>query len=171
MPLILFSGAIIGVDDARVDLAIFTLCLCFSDQLVYKHTAVIDDTLAALSRSAPTLDIEAQDGVRHELWVVDGGATIDRLSAAFEQLDGLYVADGHHRSAAAARVAAARKAVNPNHPGDASYNYFLSASPWTHAVFPGTISCVCRLKSHWLMASDTLRSGRSGRGANLRAGS
>jgi len=94
--------------------------------LVYKRTAVINDTLAALSRSAPALDIEAQDGVRHELWVVDEGATIDRLSAAFEQLDGLYVADGHHRSAAAARVAAARKAANPNHTGDASYNYFLS---------------------------------------------
>jgi len=94
--------------------------------LVYKRNAVIDDTLATLSRSVPTLDIEAQDGVRHELWVVDDGVTIDRLSAAFEQLDGLYVADGHHRSAAAARVAAARKAANPNHTGDESYNYFLS---------------------------------------------
>jgi len=94
--------------------------------LVYKCTAVIDDTLATLSRSVPALDIKAQDGVRHELWVVDDGATIDRLSTAFEQLDGLYVADGHHRSAAAARVAATRKAANPNHTGDESYNYFLS---------------------------------------------
>jgi len=98
--------------------------------LVYKRTSVIDDTLATLSRSVPALDIKAQDGVRHELWVVDDGVTIDRLSAAFEQLDGLYVADGHHRSAAAARVAAARKAANPNHTGDESYNYFLSV------VFP-----------------------------------
>jgi len=94
--------------------------------LVYKSTAAIDDTLAAVSRSAPAIDIRAQDGVRHELWVVDDEATIERLSAACEQLDGLYVADGHHRSAAAARVAATRKATDPNHTGDESYNYFLS---------------------------------------------
>ncbi|WP_089729141.1 DUF1015 domain-containing protein [Candidatus Thiosymbion oneisti] len=94
--------------------------------LVYKHTAAIDDILAAVSTSAPAIDIRAQDGVRHELRVVDDDATIERLSTACEQLDGLYVADGHHRSAAAARVAATRKAVNPNHTGDESYNYFLS---------------------------------------------
>jgi len=94
--------------------------------LVYKSTAVVDDTLAAMSTSAPVIDIRAQDGVRHELWVVDDAATIHRLSTACEQLDSPYVADGHHRSAAAARVAAARKAANPNHTGDESYNYFLS---------------------------------------------
>jgi len=94
--------------------------------LVYKSTAVVDDTLAAMSTSAPVIDIRAQDGVRHEIWVVDDAATIHRLSTACEQLDSLYVADGHHRSAAAARVAAARKAANPNHTGDESYNYFLS---------------------------------------------
>jgi len=94
--------------------------------LVYKSTAVIDDPLAAVSRLAPAIDIRAQDGVHHALWVVDDEAIIERLSAAYEQLGGLYVADGHHRSAAAARVAAARKAANPNHAGDESYNYFLS---------------------------------------------
>jgi len=94
--------------------------------LVYKGTAVIDDTLVALSTPPPAIDIRAQDGVRHELWVVDDEAASERLSAACGQLDGLYVADGHHRSAAAARVAAARKAANPNHTGDESYNYFLS---------------------------------------------
>ncbi|MCG6860585.1 MAG: DUF1015 family protein [Chromatiaceae bacterium] len=94
--------------------------------LVYRSSAVIDDALAALSAIAPGVDITADDGVRHELWVVDDGATIDRLSTAFEQLGRLYVADGHHRSAAASRVAAARRAANPNHRGAESYNYFLS---------------------------------------------
>ncbi len=94
--------------------------------LVYKSTAVIDDTLAAVSAGEADVDIRADDGVRHELWVVDGGETIHRLSSAFEQLAGLYVADGHHRSAAASRVAAARKAANPNHTGEESYNYFLT---------------------------------------------
>ena len=94
--------------------------------LVYESTAAIDDALASLSTSAPAMDIKAQDGVRHEIWVVDEGVTIDRLSTAFEHVAGLYVADGHHRSAAASRVAAARKASNPNHSGEEPYNYFLS---------------------------------------------
>jgi uncharacterized protein (DUF1015 family) len=94
--------------------------------LVYRSTAVIDDTLAAASSGAPVVDITAADGVRHELWVVDDGQSIDRLSSAFAQLGSLYVADGHHRSAAASRVAAARKAANPAHTGEESYNYFLT---------------------------------------------
>jgi len=94
--------------------------------LVYRSTPVIDNALADLSTPAPAVDIRANDGVRHELWVVDEGATIDRLSTAFEQLDCLYVADGHHRSAAASRVAAARSTDNPGHTGEESYNYFLS---------------------------------------------
>lgn len=94
--------------------------------LVYKSTPAIDDTLVALSTAAPVIDIRAQDDVRHELRVVDQNAAIDRLSTAFEQLESLYVADGHHRSAAASRVAEARKAANPNHTGNESYNGFLS---------------------------------------------
>jgi uncharacterized protein (DUF1015 family) len=100
--------------------------------LVYRGTDVIDDALASLSASAPAVDIRAEDGVRHELWVVDERASIDRLSEAFEQLSGLYVADGHHRSAAASRVAAARKGANSDHTGKESYNYFLSV------IFPHT---------------------------------
>ena len=98
--------------------------------LVYKSTVAIDDTLASISATTPAVDIRAEDGVRHEIWVVDDGEIIDRLSAAFEQLSGLYVADGHHRSAAASRVAAERRAANPDHTGEESYNFFLSV------VFP-----------------------------------
>jgi uncharacterized protein (DUF1015 family) len=94
--------------------------------LVYRSTALIDEVLATLSESGSAVDIRTEDSVRHELWVVEDGAAIERLSTAFEQLDGLYVADGHHRSAAASRVAAARKAANPSHNGKESYDYFLS---------------------------------------------
>ena len=66
------------------------------------------------------------DGVRHEVWSVTDAATIASLTRAFEALDALYVADGHHRSAAASRVAAARRAANPDHTGEEPYNYFLS---------------------------------------------
>jgi uncharacterized protein (DUF1015 family) len=94
--------------------------------LVYRNTAAIDDTLAAVSTGAPEVDITAVDGVRHEVWSVSDAATIETLTNAFEALDALYVADGHHRSAAASRVAAARRAANPGHTGEEPYNYFLS---------------------------------------------
>ena len=98
--------------------------------LVYRSSPDIDRVLAAVSAAPPAVDITAADGVRHELWVVGEGALIEGLSAAFERLDALYVADGHHRSAAASRVAAARRASNPVHRGEEPYNYFLSV------VFP-----------------------------------
>jgi len=94
--------------------------------LVYRSTPGIDDILADVSGRDPEVDVTAADEVRHELWPVKDGETIGRLSTAFEALDALYVADGHHRSAAASRVAAARREANPNHTGEESYNYFLS---------------------------------------------
>jgi uncharacterized protein (DUF1015 family) len=94
--------------------------------LVYRSSPDIDQVLAAASAAEPAVDITAADGVRHELWVVDDPTVIQQLSQAFERLDALYVADGHHRSAAASRVAAARRSANPDHTGEESYNYFLS---------------------------------------------
>jgi uncharacterized protein (DUF1015 family) len=57
---------------------------------------------------------------------VDDAATLDQLTDSFDAMEALYVADGHHRSAAASRVAAARQAANPDHTGEESYNYFLA---------------------------------------------
>ena len=68
----------------------------------------------------------ADDGVRHELWPVSDAALVKEITVAFDAMPTLYVADGHHRSAAASRVAAARKAANPGHTGEESYNYFLT---------------------------------------------
>jgi uncharacterized protein (DUF1015 family) len=94
--------------------------------LVYRATPSIDDILAAVSNGTPLVDIRGADQVRHEIWVVDAPALIARLSAAFDALAALYVADGHHRSAAASRVAAARQAANSGHTGEEPYNYFLA---------------------------------------------
>lgn len=94
--------------------------------LVYRSQASIDEALVGVTRAEPAVDITADDQVRHELWVVGNGDLIDLLSTALEGLDVLYVADGHHRSAAASRVAAARREANPHHTGEESYNYFLS---------------------------------------------
>jgi uncharacterized protein (DUF1015 family) len=94
--------------------------------LVYPSTEGVDRTLAGISEGTPDMDVSAADGVRHEIWVVDDAGIVADLTAAFDAMPALYVADGHHRSAAASRVGAARKAANPEHRGDESYNYFLS---------------------------------------------
>ena len=98
--------------------------------LVYRATEAIDTVLARVSADAPEVDVTAADGVRHELWSIADADTQAGLTAAFEALDSLYVADGHHRSAAASRIAATRREANPGHTGEESYNYFLSV------VFP-----------------------------------
>jgi len=94
--------------------------------LVYRATPAIDQPLAAIAEVEPEVDVTADDGVRHQLWPVEGSGLIERLSASVEALDALYVADGHHRSAAASRVAAARRGANRDHSGEEAYNFFLS---------------------------------------------
>ena len=94
--------------------------------LVYPSTEAIDAILQQVSAGQPNMDVTARDGVRHELWVLSDARLVDALTDAFEALEALYVADGHHRSAAASRVAGERKNANPAHTGDENYNYFLS---------------------------------------------
>ena len=81
--------------------------------------------LAAASSGTPDSDAEL-DGVRHTLWAIRDPAILARITAAFNAMPALYIADGHHRSAAASRIAAARKAANPGHTGAEPYNFFLS---------------------------------------------
>ena len=76
--------------------------------IAYPQAPEIDALLAAAAAGKPEVDVAADDGVRHQLWVVSDAAAIERLTRAFEALPALYIADGHHRSAAAARLSAAR---------------------------------------------------------------
>jgi len=94
--------------------------------LVYRAHTVVDGILAEAAKGTPDMDVIADGGVQHTLWVIRDAKQISAITTAFESMDSLYVADGHHRSAAASRVAEARKAANPDHTGDESYNYFLS---------------------------------------------
>lgn len=75
--------------------------------LAYPESADADRLIAAATAGEPVADVHA-DGVRHTLWLIDHGAAIAALTAAFDAMPGLYIADGHHRSAAASRVAAHR---------------------------------------------------------------
>jgi uncharacterized protein (DUF1015 family) len=94
--------------------------------IAYPEAREVDDMLARCSAGAPDADATADDGVRHSVWVVRDARIQARLTQAFDAIPALYIADGHHRSAAAFRVAAARRAANPRHTGEESYNYFLA---------------------------------------------
>jgi uncharacterized protein (DUF1015 family) len=74
----------------------------------YPPAREIDAMLAQAAAGEPEVDVTADDGVRHQLWVVDDEPTIAALVRAFDALPAIYIADGHHRSAAASRVAAVR---------------------------------------------------------------
>ncbi|MBZ0091572.1 MAG: DUF1015 family protein [Sulfuricellaceae bacterium] len=94
--------------------------------LAYPSAPEVDAILAQAALATPDADVTADDGIRHTLWVVDDKTLLDRLTAAFDAMRAIFIADGHHRSAAASRIAAARRAANPSHTGKESYNYFLS---------------------------------------------
>ena len=88
--------------------------------LAYRSCPEVDALLESVTAGEPDCDLVADDGIAHSLWVVRDIGQIDAVSAAFEAMDALYIADGHHRSAAASRVAAIR-AVTSNSAG-----YFLA---------------------------------------------
>jgi uncharacterized protein (DUF1015 family) len=89
--------------------------------LAYPTAAAIDMLLARAAGGEPAVDVTADDGVRHQLWVIDNGPSVSALTRAVEALPALYIADGHHRSAAAQRIAAARGGG-----GSHSHDYFLA---------------------------------------------
>ena len=94
--------------------------------LAYPSEDSLDDILATVAEGFPDINAVAQDGSTHQLWVVSDKTKQEQLIRAFEALPALYVADGHHRSAAASRVAAQRREASPEHTGDEAYNYFLT---------------------------------------------
>ena len=94
--------------------------------LAYPTAPQVDEILERASSGIPDADVTADDGIRHTLWVIREDAILKQITAEFDAMHALYIADGHHRSAAASRVAAARRAANLAHSGEESYNYFLS---------------------------------------------
>ncbi len=93
--------------------------------LTYRQLAAIDALVDQVRAGAPLYDFVAEDGIGHTVWVVPSELAAN-LQQAFQQVPALYVADGHHRTAAAARVGRERRAKNPQHRGDEPYNYFMA---------------------------------------------
>lgn len=93
----------------------------------YPHRDDLDTIIASVTAKAPEYDfISDLDGFRHTFWVIDNDELINQITNIFAQIPAMYIADGHHRSAAAALVGNEKKLQNPNHRGDEEYNFFLA---------------------------------------------
>lgn len=94
--------------------------------LTYKEDPEISALIAKQKECEPLYDFTADDGVSHRVWIINERDTIKRLEQAFSQVPNLYIADGHHRCASAARVANMRREQASGYSGKEEYNYFLS---------------------------------------------
>jgi uncharacterized protein (DUF1015 family) len=97
---------------------------------ISRSCSEVEGILEGVTDGAPEYDFIADDGVAHTLWVIADKSMIERLTGLFEAIQRLYVADGHHRSAAAGRVRELRREKNPTYTGQEEYNFFLTV------VFP-----------------------------------
>lgn len=93
----------------------------------YPDQPELDAIICKYAARQPEYDFVAElDGFGHTFWVIDEAADIDRITALFAEMPSLYIADGHHRSAAAALVGVEKAKQNPAHRGDEEYNYFMA---------------------------------------------
>ena len=93
--------------------------------LTYRNNDVVEAITNKVSKTTPTYDLTADDGVKHTIWIVEDDNDIATLTSTFDGMECLYIADGHHRSASASRIAASRN-KGKSGVGDAAHDYFLS---------------------------------------------
>lgn len=107
----------VRVNDANIEPVFFA----------YPDDKVLDALINKYAKTQPEYDFVAPiDGFRHQLWCITEDADIETVTKQFAAMPALYIADGHHRSAAAALVGAEKARQNPNHKGDEEYNYFMA---------------------------------------------
>jgi len=92
----------------------------------YPHQDELDAIVSNVTKGAPEYDFVAPDGFGHHFWVINDDTIIKRITEIFAGIPSMYIADGHHRSAAAALVGDEKHKQNPNHKGDEEYNFFLA---------------------------------------------
>ncbi|MGM9833320.1 MAG: DUF1015 domain-containing protein [Candidatus Limisoma sp.] len=92
----------------------------------FPNNESLEQILKQETAKTPTYDFVADDGFGHTFWVIDSDETIAKITSLFADIPNMYIADGHHRSAAAALVGAEMAKNNPNHTGSEEYNYFLA---------------------------------------------
>ncbi len=93
----------------------------------FRNRQDLNQIIRQISCTEPEYDFVSDlDGFGHKFWVIDDDATIKRITDSFARINYMYIADGHHRSAAAALVGNEKRLQNPNHKGNEEYNYFLA---------------------------------------------
>ncbi len=99
----------------------------------FPDNEVLEKIIRDVTAGKPEYDFVTDDGFGHTLWLIEDPKTISTITEEFAKIPNLYIADGHHRSAAAALVGAEKAKNNPNHKGDEEYNYFMAvAFPASH---------------------------------------
>ena len=99
----------------------------------FPDNKVLDEVIKTITKEKPEYDFVAEDGFGHHFWVISDEKMIKEITEEFAKIPYLYIADGHHRTAAAALVGNEKAKANPNHTGNEEYNYFLAvAFPASH---------------------------------------
>lgn len=99
--------------------------------MAYKNNDTVAEIIEKETKNKPEYDFTTQDGITQRIWVIDNPNIISHLTQLFAGIDSLYIADGHHRAAAAVKVGLKCRKQNPNYSGDEEFNYFMSV------LFPG----------------------------------
>ena len=104
--------------------------------LAYKDKKIINEIIENITEDEPLFDFEAKDSVRQQVWRVDNPFTVENITKAFEKIDSIYIADGHHRCASAVSIAKQRREAYPGYDGNEEFNYFLGVA------FPESQLCI-----------------------------
>ena len=96
--------------------------------LTYREDKNISNIVNEWVKKEPIYDFKAEDGVAHTIWIIDDEGTVNKLQELFKSVKYLYIADGHHRTASAAKVGHIKRAEKENYTGEEEFNFFLSIS-------------------------------------------
>lgn len=91
-------------------------------------SAIIKAWTNSDEKREPIYDFISEDGIGHTVWVIDNPVIVNEIVDMFKEVENLYIADGHHRSASAVKVGIKRRQENPNYTGDEEFNYFLAVA-------------------------------------------
>ena len=94
--------------------------------LAYRSNEAINGVVNKVRKTTALYDFVAEDGIAHKAWIIEDKADIDTVKNAFESMDSIYIADGHHRCASACKVGLKKREENPGYTGNEEFNYFLS---------------------------------------------
>lgn len=94
--------------------------------LAYRADRIINEEILEIKKNAAIYDFTAADGVRHSVWKISEAKSVEKIRSAFEKIDAIYIADGHHRAASAVKVGLKRRSENPGYSGNEEFNFFLS---------------------------------------------